>query len=224
MGKLPYRFWINPFLSVTEDSYKKALSLGQDHKAKLLANQADPEIAGLYTSFDPVLQSYLNADQNLEAVLGNYKGKTQTVEELFALMNNEKLAYWEGQVFFVYPKGTPSATAIFPQNKKPFQEGTYEQRIQSIKVLGDKCALDPALAAVSVNMLAFYPQIESARLLQQSDGEGNAETMRTLREAARVLLCQEMYGNMGMLMHKYRTNPITVGNYFDMTILSPRSS
>jgi len=135
------------------------------------------------------------------------------------LMNSEKLPYWEGQIFYYYPKGTPTATALFPQNKKPFQSGTYEQRIEAIKVLGDKCALDASLNAVSVNILAFYVQIESARLLQQSQGEGAAETMRTLRETARVVMCQEMYGNMGILMHKPRDNPETVGNYFDMEIL-----
>lgn len=224
MATLPYRFFINPFLSVTTGNYKRALSLGVDHKAKLVANQIDPEIAALVFSFDPVLQSYLNADQNLNSVLGTYKGKTQTVEELFELMNKEKLPFWEGQVFFYYPKGSSNATTLFPQGRKPFHNGTYEQQIQAIKVLGDKCSLDPNLLAVSVNILAFHTQTLSARALQQSDGEGAAETLRSLRETARILLCQEMYGNMGALMRKYRANPVTVSNYFDITLLRSKNS
>lgn len=223
MTPKPYRFFINPFLVATRYSYKKALSLGVDHKSKLIANQSDPVVAAMLVSFDPVLQSYLATDQNLASAEGTYEGKTQTVEELFELMNDEKLAYWEGQLFVHYPKGTASATNLLPDSRKPFQKGTYEQRIQAIKVLGDKCALDALLVPVSVNILAFHTQIESARQLQQSQGEGAVENLRTLRETARVLLCQELYGNMGKLMHLYRANPIAISNYFDITLLRSRS-
>jgi len=221
---LPYRFFINPFLSVTKRSYKDALSLGVDHKAKLVANQADPEIAAILVTYDPILQSYLNVDQNLSSVLGTYKGKTQTLQELFEQLAKVRLPLWEGQIFFFYPEGTETATSLFPNARSPFNDGTYEQRIQAIKVLGDKCALDPSLLGVSVNILAFHTQIESARLTQQSQGEGAAETLRTLRETARVLLCQELYGDMGKLMYKFRSNPTAVGDYFDMEILRSASA
>jgi hypothetical protein len=221
---LPYRFFINPFLSVTRNSYKDMLSLGVDHKAKLVANQADPEIAAILVTYDPILQSYLNVDQNLSSVLGTYKGKTQTLEELFDQLRKIRLPLWEGQIFFFYPEGTETATSLFPNARNPFNDGTYEQRIQAIKVLGDKCALDPSLLGVSVNILAFHTQIESARLTQQSQGEGAADTLRTLRETARVLLCQELYGDMGKLMYKFRSNPTAVGDYFDMEILRSASA
>ena len=220
---LPYRFFINPFLSVTKRSYKDALSLGVDHKAKLVANQADPEIAAILVTYDPILQSYLNVDQNLSSVLGTYKGKTQTLQELFEQLAKVRLPLWEGQIFFYYPEGTETATSLFPNARNPFNDGTYEQRIQAIKVLGDKCALDPSLVGVSVNILAFHTQIESARLTQQSQGEGAADTLRTLRETARVLLCQELYGDMGKLMYKFRSNPTATGDYFDMEILRSAS-
>ncbi|MGE3825466.1 MAG: hypothetical protein AB7G44_14690, partial [Bacteroidia bacterium] len=216
---LPYRFFINPFLSVTRNSYKDMLSLGVDHKAKLVANQADPEIAAILVTYDPILQSYLNVDQNLSSVLGTYKGKTQTVEELFVELAKVRLPIWEGQIFFFFPEGTETATTLFPNARSAFNDGTYEQRIQAIKVLGDKCALIPSLAGVSANILAFHTQIESARLTQQSQGEGAADTLRTLRETARVLLCQELYGDMGKLMYKFRSNPTAIGDYFDMEIL-----
>jgi hypothetical protein len=51
--KLIYRFLINPFLVVTRDSYKKALSLGADHLAKLTANQADAVVAAMMAIVHP---------------------------------------------------------------------------------------------------------------------------------------------------------------------------
>jgi len=215
----PYRFFMNPFLSVTRYSYKKTLTLGVDHKAKLIYRQADPVVAALLATYGPVLDAYMTVDSNLNALLGGYKAKTQTVEELFEVLSNEKLPYWEGQVFYFYPLGTAGATDIFANKRKPFNDGTYEQRIQAIRTLGEKCAVTLNLAAVSANILAFHTQIESARLMQQSDGEAAVAAQRTLRETARILLCNELYGNMGMLMHKHRENPVAVGDYFDMELL-----
>ena len=219
---MPSRTWIflsNTFEVQTRDSHKNALSLGVDHKAKLQANDSISVVADMLTTFNPVLQAYLAADQNLSAAKGTYKGKTQTVEELFETLRDTKLPYWEGKIFFFYPEGTDEATELFPNARSPFNSGTYEQRIQSIKILGDKCAADTDLNAVSTDILAFHTQIESARALQQSDGEGQVETLRDLREIARVAMCQEMYGNLGLLMNHFKTETERIEAYFDLSLI-----
>lgn len=219
MFKRLWHYLINSFLVSTLNNYKKALVLGTDHEAKLIANQADGVIAAMLTTFSPVLQSFKTTDLNLRIALGEYKGDTQTVEELFEQLNKTLLPNWELQIYLQFAKGTPSATALLPNGRKPFQKGTYESRIQEIKVLGDKCALIAALQPLSVVILAFHTQIESARQLQQSTGEGQVAALRTLRETARISMCQAMFGNLGLLMNHYRTNPEEVGNYFDLTLL-----
>jgi hypothetical protein len=221
MAELPYRFFINPFLVVTGHSYKLLLTIGEDHKAKLTAMMADPDIAAILLTYDPVLQAYKNTDQNLQSALGTYKGKTQTVEESFDALTHEMLPQWEGKIRSVYFEGTAEETAFFPQKRRVFQGGTYEQRISAIKVLGDRCALDanPVVSGLSVGILAFHTQIESARVLQQSQGEGAVANLRTLRETARVLLCEELFGNMCLLLHKHRHKPTDVAQYFEMKYL-----
>lgn len=194
-----------------------------DHLAKLIANQTDAVVAAILATFDPVMQAFLAAQQNLDAALGDYKGETQSVEGLFEVMNSEKLPYWEGQVFAHYPKGTVQANQLFPKGRAAFQKGTYEQRILAIKTFGDKCALIPSLVALSVNVLAFHTQIASARALQQSSGEGQVAALRDFRETARVALCIELYGNMGLLAHHYRTDPLQVERFYDFTLLRKKS-
>jgi hypothetical protein len=217
--KLPYRFLINPFLGATRFSYKKALSLGADHLAKLIANQADAVVAAIVATFTPVMDAFLAAKQNLDAALGDYHGETQGVEELFETLNTDRLPYWEGQVFYYFPKGTVQANQLLHGGRQPFQAGTYEQRILAIKTFGDKCALIPSLVPLSVNVLAFHTQIASARALQQSAGEGQVAALRDLRETARVMLCNELYGDMALLIHHHRTNPTEVERYFDFSLM-----
>lgn len=223
MFKRAWHYLINSFLTATRSNYKVALVLGTDHEAKLMANQADAVIASILATFGPVLQSFKATDINLRSALGEYKGETQTVKELFDQLNKILLPNWELQIYLQYPKGTAPATALLPQGRKPFQNGTYESRIQEIKVLGDKCDPIAALQPLSVVILAFHTQIESARALQQSSGEGQVASLRTLRETARVSMCVAMFGNLGLLMNHYRTNPEQVTNYFDLTLLRKKS-
>jgi len=219
MFKRLWHYLINSFLVATVGNYKKALVLGTDHEAKLMANQADPAIAAMLATFGPVLQSFKATDLNLRIALGEYKGDTQTVEQLFEQLNKILLPNWELQIYLQFPKGTPNATALLPQGRRPLQNGTYESRIQEISALGQKCAAIVALQPLSVIILAFHVQIESARQLQQSTGEGQVAALRTLREEARVTMCASMFGNLGLLMNHYQTGPEAVANYFDLALL-----
>jgi hypothetical protein len=219
MFKRLWHYLINTFAVRTMKSYKKALSLGTDHLAKLTANNMDAVVAAMEATFAPVLQAYVDAEQNLSAALGDYKGETKTVEELFDELRETKLSYWEGQVFFHFPKGTTQALQLFPNGRTTFGSGTYEQRILAIKTLGDKCAQIALLAPLSINVLAFHTQMASARALQQSAGEGQVALLRDLRESAWAVMCSEMYGNLGLLMHHHRTDPKQVERYFDLTLL-----
>jgi len=219
MFKKLWHYLINSFAVQTMRSFKKALSLGTDHLAKLTANNADAVVAAMEASFAPVLQAYVDAEQYLSAALGDYKGETRTVEDLFDELRETKLPYWEGQVFFYFPKGSVQALQLFPNGRTTFSAGNYEQRILAIKTLGDKCALIPELAPLSVNVLAFHTQMASARALQQSSGEGQVALLRDLRESAWAVMCSEMYGNLGLLMHHHRTDPKQVERYFDLQLL-----
>lgn len=195
------------------------LTLATNHEGKLTANQADPVVAAILAVFTAILQSYRATDINLRSALGFYKGETQSVESMFKQLTEVVLPAWEGQIFYYYPKGTSTATQLFPQNHTPFNSGTYESRIQAIATLALGCNALPNLGPISVIITAFHVQISSARALQLSDGEGKVELLRDLRETARVTVCQHMYGNLGLLMNHHRTDPLEVNRYFDFSLL-----
>jgi hypothetical protein len=138
---------------------------------------------------------------------------------LFELMNDRQATVLGRAGVLSLPKGQCAGQSTAAQWSQPFQAGTYEQRILAIKTFGDKCALIPSLVPLSVNVLAFHTQIASARALQQSAGEGQVAALRDFRETARVALCNEMYGDLGLLMHHHRTNPTEVERYFDFSLL-----
>ena len=221
MTTRPWIFLNNTFYSNTAKSMKNALSLTQDHLAKLTANETDADILAIKTGYLPVHNAFITANNQLDSKLGIYKGKTQTLEEMMVELSRVKINEWRGPVFAVFPEGTDNATAIFPRERQPFQSGTYDERIEAVNSLSLTLATyttQPTLVALSATVQAYYITLSGARALQQSN-EGTVATLRTNLKAAHVLMCEGMYKNLGLLMAKYYQTPDTIADYFDLTLL-----
>lgn len=224
--KTLWRYLINTFYVRTVESIKTALTLTQDHLAKLTANEADPDIAAMKTAYLIVHNTFITAYNQLNSKLGIYHGQTQSFEEMLAEMGGTKLNEWRGQVFAVFPEGSSEATAIFPRDRQPFQKDTYDQRVEAVETLSITLATyttKPTLVALSTAVNAYYITLTGARALQQTD-EGSVETLRTNLKAAHKLMCDGMYKDLGLLMAKYYQTPETVENYFDLSLLRDTGS
>ena len=132
MSTIPWKFIVNTFYSRTFQSMKNALSLTQDHLAKLTANETDADILAIKTAYLPLHTAFITANNQLDSRLGIYKGKTQTFEEMLEELSKVKINEWRGQVFAVFPEGTDNATAIFPRDRQPFQSDTYDERVEAV--------------------------------------------------------------------------------------------
>ena len=221
MSTIPWKFIVNTFYSRTFQSMKNALSLTQDHLAKLTANETDADILAIKTAYLPLHTAFITANNQLDSRLGIYKGKTQTFEEMLEELSKVKINEWRGQVFAVFPEGTDNATAIFPRDRQPFQSDTYDERVEAVNTLSLTLATytaQPSLVALSASVQAYYLTLSSARALQQNN-EGTVATLRTNLKEAHLLMCQGMYKNLGLLMAKYYQNPETIADYFDLTLL-----
>ena len=216
-----WKFLINTFFSRTVESMKNALSLTQDHLAKLTANEADADILAIKTDYLPVHTAFLTAVNQLDSKRGIYKGKTQSFEEALEELARVKINEWRGQVFAVFPEGTANAVAIFPRDRQPFQQDTYDERVEAVQALSitlGTYTTKPTLITLSATVAAYYITISGARALQQTD-EGSVATLRTNLKAAHKLLCDGMYKNLGLLMAKYYQTPEVIANYFDLTLI-----
>lgn len=221
MNAIPWKFVVNTFYSRTFQSMKLALTLTQDHLAKLTANETDLDILAMKTDYLPLHTAFVTTNNQLDSKLGIYKGKTQTFEEMLEELGQVKINEWRGQVFAVFPEGTDNATAIFPRDRQPFQSGTYDERVEAVNALSltlNTYTLQPTLIALAGTVQAYYLTLSGARALQQTN-EGSVATLRTNLKAAHLLMCQGMYKTLGLLMAKYYQAPETITDYFDMSIL-----
>jgi len=225
MAKQIWMFLINTFLVNTTKSMKKALSLTIDHLAKLTANEIDAEIAAMKAAFLPYHLAFVQSYNQLNSKLGIYKGATMSTEQMLQELKDVTLNAWRGKVFNIYPEGTVNAMAIFPQGRKPFNNGTYEQRIEAVGSLYQTLityTTVPELVTLAGEVLIYYNLLLGTRALQQND-EGSVKVLRTNLKVVHGVLCVWLFRNLGLLIAKYAENPALVLNYFDTTLLRKTS-
>ena len=220
MSTRPWIFTINTFEVNTADSNEKMLSIATDTEAKLQAESADPDINILYTSYFPVYDAYRQIQINYDVAAGNRKGKTLNLENLMKIELPKEIRKWEGFVRSIYTEDSPEELEIFPNKRDPFLQGTYEQRISAIGTLAKRLAADSnaSIQGYAPTVLSFYNLIFSARDTEQNK-EGVLGILSDTREQQRKLLATELFGVLGGLMRKFKSDPLQAARFFDLSLL-----
>lgn len=221
MATREWFYIMNTFEVQTRRNFKKMLTLDLDHYGNLVeAADLQPAIIPLRDDYLPLHTSYQNIYALWQGAEGTHEGSTIAVKTLMENLNTD-LRVWEGVVRFVFPEDSADERSIFPDKRRPFQKGTYEQRISAIRTLYLKLATytgEALLVTLSATVQSFYNNIEAARLAQTGDEMG-ITAQRDLLEEQRVLCARGMYGNLGRLMYIMRENPVNIESFWDLSLL-----
>ena len=208
---------LNTFEINTRGSHKKAIILFTDSVSKIKNEISDPAIAALFAEIEPVFHQYEQRYQEKQLVDNTYESKTMGFEAILTRLSTE-IKRWEGKVRAEFIEDTPEEHSIFPNKRSPFISGTYENRRAAVAVLAAKLQEFPMFQNLSVEVRAFYTEMEQLRDTQQQM-EGKSAQLSDLLEEARIEMCEELYGALGVLMHKHRKAPTNICRYFDLSLL-----
>lgn len=215
-------FLINTFFVNTKNSFKLALTLFEDTHAKLAAEaEHDTDIALIYTDFKAFYFAYKELYAQKQSYLGIYEGQTLNFETVIGEMP-QQVRRWEGIVRAMFIEDSPEERAIFPNKRNPFLQGSYEQRISAVETLSITLNTYPTLANVVNIVETYYNRLEGARLAQQKQ-EGQNDKLSGLLAKQHKITCEELYGVLGRLMHKFRYNPEYIGNFIEIGLLRSKS-
>lgn len=213
--------WIysqNQFNNSTKQSFALMLELGNDHIAKLEAQQADADIAALLARTQPLQLDYGKAYTKWKSATAVRKGATLKIDQLLAELSSLKIKQWDIQIQGQYLDGTPEYMALLPEKRGPFQSGPKDQRINAVEALSLRLGDYPVLAATQADVDAFRTQLVDARDEQQQKEQLIEQGSDDL-EAIRIELATMMYGNLGVLMDKYRNTPDYINNYWEVSLM-----
>jgi len=197
---------------------KKYLRFIGSHVAKLEDHKADSDILKILNDTQPEVDAYKLLQETLGSAGSGAKGETARWEDLVDTIP-EKLHIYDMQIQLKYSKKTPEYISIFPRgysdiyNKQP-----YDQIIRNFGAFIQNIEKYPDLATLYTEAKSFYDQMVSTRKTQQLKGEGKTNLSVQLDEAY-THLCETLYGNLGMLMYKYRATPERIADFFSFNMM-----
>lgn len=220
---MEWHYQENQFDNITKRSNLRMLIITNDHRPRLMAQQADPEILILLTRTTPFHQAFLAAYTASKSAIAFRKSATKGVSNKLALLHSTKLRQWGAMVEVSFLSGTEEYIAVFPNGLTAFHTSTIDQTVIMLDGLQERMGTYAVLAAVKLEVETFQTELETIRDAQQVK-EQLVEQSSTLLEQARVNLARIMYGNLGQLMDKYRDTPDVIGNFWELKWLRGASA
>jgi len=217
MVKRQWSYLVNPFFMAIF-SYLMGVRASILHDAALFAGIADPEINTLYLAYHPTHMAYVGAYDNWFAHGGTQKSDTLSLTQLLKLSAGSKSKAWEAALTLIYAVGTTEHTAVLPNGRKPFRAKKQTAKIAAVSAFSIALADYPLLAAIKADVDAFLVQLNDANT-KQKGSKTTTQSMSSAMEKAFNEMCEAQYGDLGILIGKFKKTPLLVKKYFDMPLL-----
>jgi len=213
-----YHYINNSFKNATDTSQRLAYLIGEDHQSSLNTAPDEPLIIQLRASFSPVFSNFKSSYVNRLIVNREAHSSVMSTSNSFEELVKLKSKEWELAVQFVYREGTPDYGRIFPDGLKPFYSGIREDRISAIEAFLGTIVADPNFTELSVDVQIFITDINLKFETLKENHKKQAQAGRNLEEQ-RIILTENLYGNLGLLMNKFQSDPVQIESFFNFNLL-----
>lgn len=216
--KTVWSYLINPFLTVTEESYRLAVRISTYHIGALKSKQGDPLYDALIAFYQPYHDALISKYEKWKAAGGGQQGKTLSVNQLLRLLSGTKIRNWDIAIQNVFDNTSDEYKAILPHKREPFQHGSQTDRLTNVKALADATNGIPALVAVNADVIDFYTQLYNA-LEAQKGSIAQTGSLSDEVETARTEMCIAQYADLGALINKNAAAPEYINQFFDLVAI-----
>lgn len=213
MNELVWNFLINTFLVATKDSYRLALRIAKYHNDNLFVDIADPNILAQYTLFNPLYIILQDAYDLWHAKGGTQTGESVNLKLLLKELSGTKIPDWDIQIQVVYKSKTGDYKKLLPHHRTPFQSGAADERLSALNVLCTNLTGIVPLAGLLVEVTAFTANFKDVFDTQQKAIITTGSFSDSV-EAARIKMCECMFGNLGRLIGFNQKTPKVIAKYF----------
>jgi hypothetical protein len=218
MANKPIGLLVNRFEVASRNSFNVAAAIGAQHVSALHADSATVPIALIcYNNVKPKYDAYLAARVAHLAQTGAQVGEVLTLQQLLDGMP-ANVESWQISIKAVYDAKTTRFKEMFSKGKSALNRGTQINRINAVESLLTAIGSDAALTAVKGKITLFHTSLLTA-LTTKDDAKSTTVTDSTTLETTRIDLCDEIEGNLGLLINNFKKDTSLAAKYFDETLL-----
>ncbi len=217
MAEKLWHFLINSFLVATATSFRAMRKIG-NFTLNALNIPSNAPIFVLYMRLLPFVSDYNGKYTTWLNSLGVEESSNNSVYVEFQLVSSTYIRDWDIAIQAVYNIKTTIYKSLLHDRRKPFQTGSYGDKLAALQALALALVGVTGLSAVLADVNAKVGVIQGL-MNTASTHKSGASTASTNLETARGLLGIELYGILGQLMDYFRSTPASVADYFDITAL-----
>ena len=218
MADKPIGLLVNRFEVASRNSFNVAAAIGAQHVSALHTDSATVPIALIcYNNVKPKYDAYIAARVAHLAQTGSQVGEVLTLKQLLAVMPTN-VESWQISIKNVYDAKTVRFIEMFPKGKSVLNKGTQINRINAVGSLITAIGSDIALTVVKDKISLFHTALLTA-LTAKDDSKSTTVTDSSTLETTRIDLCDEIEGNLGLLINNFKKDTSKAAKYFDETLL-----
>jgi len=216
-----WTYLTNPF-TLKRITYYKSFAIAQYLNARLLHEQADPEIAAMLIKFNVSYLPYKTEYEKSGEVRDTSKSETLRFNNKIALLPDE-LRKWELHIVIEFDEKTPEYHRIFPGGRSNIYTGTQIEQLTKLSNLHTKLADYPALASVYNEVGDFYEALLGLHSEKANNFSGVGTASTTLK-LAYTTLGNTMFSILCLLISKFVADTSRVEYFFPINMLRTQAN
>ena len=180
-----------------------AIVLSIFHDTRLAALVATyPGLQFLYDRYHPLHVALMAGYNTKGSASAAKEGDKITVSQFFVSAKAQLVEEWLPAILLLHPVKSSRYKSLFPDNLKPFNSGSIDNRIAAYNMLATNIGSEAALATLKAAILTTYNQLLLARSVQlaaKANSANNSNALNLLRIAAMDM----QYRNVGYIIDKF---------------------
>ena len=219
MAKRSGGLFVNRFEAATRGNYNNATYVFKQHVDSLFADSTTVPLAlTCYNRAKPKFDLFQTSHTSQSSQSGKQGGKVQTMKVIVKNMWLD-VDDWESKIRAIYTINTEEYKVLFPKGKSPFNTGSQQKKVDAVETLLISIGTDVSLAAVKVIVQAFYDTMLVAFKTKDVSKKFTKTDSKTT-EKARIVMCNVMEGNYGLILDLFQDEPTLGAKYFDEAYMS----
>ena len=219
MSSPTYIFADNFILNGVRGSLVKAIKVANYHYNALVgAAASDPFYIPLREEFKPTRVALLAITGEKGTDTAQRIGDTLDLDTLLKQLGARKIESWEPTIRAKYNSKSVIYKTIFPQGRKPFQQGKKDIKIEAVNQLQLILLNYPEFATTQAEVLAFYEDLTKARSFQEGKKQ-EIGSDRGTEDAAIEAMCLIHFKNHGLIISHTPDNPQNIASFIDVQTL-----
>ena len=213
--KRPWIYLENPMETATANSFRLANRISSHHYVLIKGRISEPFFLELYDNYAPAHQEFYNKYIKWKSAKGGQTASTIELNRVIHELMSDKIKNWASQIIVAHGTGTPRYLGLMGNGKKPFQNGSADDRLMAVSVLILAIGDDAALATLKTQVEDFYDVFDT-KFKEQQGAINKVKWLSRETEAARKEMCIKQYENLGKMISHSARQTNTIARFFDL--------